>query len=196
MENIISAILSQVDEKSLQSIGKQVNASPTQAKSALASAIPILMNALAKNSSTKEGASSLQKAIATGHDGSILDNLGALVSDPKAANGAGILKHVLGSKQQNVEKYISNDSGLSGTSVSKILEMAAPMVMGYLGKKSSGGDGGTIGNLLNSYLKTEKKQAPKSQSIINQLLDRDNDGNVMDDIAELGMSFLSRMMKK
>jgi len=50
--------------------------------------------------------------------------------------------------------------------------------------------------LLNAYLKTEKKQAPKAQSAISQLLDRDNDGNVADDIAELGMSFLGRMMKK
>jgi hypothetical protein len=72
--------------------------------------------------------------------------------------------------------------------------MAAPIVMGYLGKNSGGGS--AIGNLLNSYLKTEKKQAPQSQSVINQILDRDNDGNVMDDIAEMGMSFLGRMMKR
>ena len=112
-------------------------------------------------------------------------------------DGAGILKHVLGNKRQNVEQYISKDAGLNSAAVGRILEMAAPIIMGYLGKKSGGGlNTNVIGDLLGSFLKTEKKQAPQSQNVINQILDRDNDGNVMDDIAELGMSFLGRMMKK
>jgi hypothetical protein len=32
--------------------------------------------------------------------------------------------------------------------------------------------------------------------VINQILDRNNDGNVMDDIAEMGMNFPGRMVKK
>lgn len=192
MENVLNEILSKLDNDSLQAISKQANATPDKTKNALASAIPILMNALAKNSSSSEGAAALQKAVAKDHNGSLLDNLGDFLHNPASANGAGILKHVLGNKKQNVEQYISKDSGLSGASVGKILEMAAPMVMGYLGKKSSGGDG----NLINAYLKTEKKQAPQSQSVINQLLDRDNDGSIMDDIAEMGMSFLGKMMKR
>jgi hypothetical protein len=194
MENILKSILSRIDDDSLQTISRQVNASPNQAKSALASAIPILMNALAKNSNSPEGASALQNAIARDHDGSVLNNLDSLLNNPASANGSGILKHVLGNKRQNVEQYISNDTGINSASAGKILEMAAPIVMGFLGKKSGGS--GAVDNLLNSYLKTEKKQAPQSQNVINQLLDRDNDGNVMDDIAELGMSFLSRMMKR
>ena len=196
MENILGAILSNLDDNSIETIGKQAHASPTQAKSALASAIPILMSALAKNSSSGDGAAALKNALARDHDGSLLENLGGFLNNPESANGAGILKHVLGSKRQNVEQYISNDSGLNSSQVGKILEMAAPIVIGYLGKKTSAGKGGAVEGLLNSYLKTERKQAPQSQSVINQLLDRDNDGNVMDDIAELGMSFLSRMMRK
>lgn len=195
MKNILGEILSRLDDDSLQSISRQVNASPTQTKSALGSAIPILINALAKNSSTAEGASALKNAVAKDHDGSLLDHLGDFLNNPAAGNGAGILKHVLGNKRQNVEKYISNDSGLDSSSVGRILEMAAPLVMGYLGK-NSGKQGSGIESILNSYMKTQKKQVPQSQGIINQLLDRDNDGNVMDDIAELGMSFLGKMMSR
>ena len=32
--------------------------------------------------------------------------------------------------------------------------------------------------------------------MINSILDRDNDGNIMDDLGELGMSFLGKMLKK
>ena len=194
MENILSSILSQIDDQSLQTIGKKANATPNQAKTALASAIPILINALAKNSNSPEGVTSLQKAVAKDHDGSIFDHLGASLEHPETLNGQGILKHLLGGRQQNVKQYISNDSGLSSSSTAKILEMAAPIVMGYLGKKS--GSGGGIVDLLTSYLNTEKRTAPQSQSIINQILDRNNDGNIMDDITELGTSFLSQMMKK
>jgi hypothetical protein len=176
------------------------DASPDQTKAALASAIPILMNALAKNSSTPEGADALQNAISRDHDGSLLDNLGGFLSNPAVGNGAGILRHVLGNKQQNVVNYISSDSGLSGSSVGRILELAAPIVMGFLGKKtaggSGGGGGGLLGGLLNSYLNHETQQAPQSQSVINQILDRDNDGNDTDDIAELGMSLLGRLFKR
>jgi hypothetical protein len=195
-DNILGAILSSLDNNALQSIGQQTNASPNQAKAALASAIPILMNALAKNSSTPEGESALQNALNRDHDGSILDNLGGFLSNPAEANGAGILRHVLGDKQQNVVNYISSDSGLSGASVGKILEIAGPIVMGFLGRKNSTSGGGIVGSILNSYLNTESRQAPQAQSVINQILDRDNDGNVTDDIAELGMSFLGRLLKK
>ncbi len=188
-------MLSRLDDNSLQTISKKTNASPQQTQSALASAIPILMNALARNSSTREGKAALQNAVRKDHDGSLLDNLGDFLSNPESANGAGILRHVLGDKRQNVEKYISKDAGLSGESAGKILEIAAPLVMGLLGKKSSG-SGSAISGLLNSYLKTEKKQASQSHGVISQLLDRDNDGNVMDDVSELGMSFLGKFLKK
>lgn len=191
MENLLQSILGQLDDNSIQAISQKTHAAPTQAKSALESAIPILMNALAKNSSTPDGAASLQKAIERDHDGSILDNLGGFLNNPEAANGAGILKHVLGNKRQNVEQYLSKDTGLDAGAASKILEMAAPIVMGYLGKqKSAGGSGGGIGDLLNAYVKQSGSQG--SQSMINQLLDRDGDGSVLDDIAELGMSFLKK----
>lgn len=192
MENLLGAIMSRLDDNSLQAMSQQANASPAQAKTALASAIPILMNALAKNSSTPGGATALQNALSRDHDGSLLDNLGSLLQNPDAANGSGILKHVLGGKRQNVEQYISKDSGLNGASVSKILEMAAPLVMGYLGKKKAAGGDNAVGGLLNDFINSEKKQAPQAQSVISQLLDQDNDGDVMDDIAELGMSFLKK----
>jgi len=197
-ENILGAILSNLDDSALDAIGRQTGASPVQAQAALASAIPILMNALAKNSSSPEGADALQNAISRDHDGSILENLGGFLNNPAVANGSGILRHVLGGKQQNVINYISSDSGLSGASVAKILEIAAPIVMGFLGRKNSAGSGGggILGSILNSYVREEADQSPRSQGVINQILDRDNDGNVADDIAELGMSFLGRLLRK
>ena len=198
MDNILDSILSQIDKNTLEVIGQQANISPDKAQNALKSAIPILMSALARNSSTPEGASALQNAVAKDHDGSLLDNLGALLGKKEVIDdGAGILKHILGNKQGNVEQYLSKNSGLDSAAIAKILKMAAPIVMGYLGKKSNAGSNtGIIGDLLNAYLNTQTKKSRKSQGMINQILDRDGDGNIMDDIGELGISFLGKMLKK
>lgn len=74
--------------------------------------------------------------------------------------------------------------------------MAAPLVMGYLGKSSKGGDENALEGVLNSYLQSEKTQTPESQSMINKLLDQNNDGSIIDDITRMGMSFLGRKKKR
>ncbi len=202
MDEILNAIFSKLDDNTLGTITQRTQTSPTQAKSALQEAIPILVNALARNSQTNEGAAALQNALQKDHDGSLLEDLGSFFNNPEIANGAGILKHVLGEKRQNVEQYISKDTGVDKSAAGKILEMAAPIVMGYLGKKltgnlGSGASGGNvIGDILGSVLQSGTGQTKKSQGMINQILDRDNDGSVADDIANMGMSFLGKLLKK
>lgn len=194
MENIINTILSKVDDQSLQSISQKTNTSPTQAKSALANAIPILMNAMAKNSRNPEKAASLQQAVEKDHDGSILDNLGSYFNNPDSANGSGILKHVLGNDHRNAVEYITKDSGVSESSATRILEIAAPLVMGFLGKNRGGGGLG-IGSLLSSFIQNQKQENPQSQSLISKLFNMEDEGKMMDDLKEMGSSFLGKMIK-
>lgn len=194
MENLLNTILSHIDDQSLQSMSQKVNASPDQAKHALSNAVPILMTAMAKNSQDPQRAASLQQAIQKDHDGSILDNLGSFFNNPESANGPGILKHVLGEKQQDAAEYISKDSGVSEASAHKILEYAAPLVMGFLGRNSGGGGIG-IGNLLNSFINNQNQENPQSQSFLQKLFDKNHDGDIMDDLKEKGETLLGRLLK-
>lgn len=194
MENLLNTILSHIDDQSLQSMSQKVNASPDQAKHALSNAVPILMTAMAKNSQDPQRAASLQQAIQKDHDGSILDNLGSFFNNPESANGPGILKHVLGEKQQDAAEYISKDSGVSESSAHKILEYAAPLVMGFLGRNSGGGGMG-IGNLLNSFINNQNQENPQSQSFLQKLFDKNHDGDIMDDLKEKGETLLGRLLK-
>ena len=198
MSNLLESLLSQMGGGEIEQMSSQLGVSSNQTKNAMASALPILMNALAKNSQNKQGASALDNALSKKHDGSILDNLGGFLSNPDLKDGSGILKHVLGAKRQNVEKYVSDDAGINSQSSGKLLEMLAPIVMGYLGKqkKAAPAQGGGIGDLLGSFLNQEKQASPKSQSVIEQLLDQDNDGSIADDITQLGASFLGRFLKR
>jgi hypothetical protein len=73
--------------------------------------------------------------------------------------------------------------------------MAAPVIMSFLGRQNKQ-TGGGLADLLGSFTGDLQQQAPQNMNVLNQLLDQDNDGNVADDVAELGMSFLSNFLKK
>ena len=198
MSDLIGGLMSQFGGQALSQLAGSIGGSEDSTKSALGAALPILVSAMAKNASTPEGASSLNNALDKDHDGGILDNLsGFLGNSSNASMGAGILGHLLGGKQDNVQKYVSDDSGLSAGQTGQLLQMAAPIVMGFLSKQkqSSGGGSDMLSGLLSSALSSNKAAAPQSQNVIEQLLDSNNDGSVVDDVAKLGMSFLGNMFK-
>ena len=158
-------------------------------------ALPLLMGAMKRNASTPEGAAGLMGALDNKHDGSLLDNLGGFfdggVSEEQKIDGLGILGHVLGGSQDNVVGALSKKSGMDSSSVMKILQVAAPIILGYLGKQkrqqnvsSQSGIEGLLGGMLGGGRKQQRKQ----QSMIEMLLDGDNDGSVVDDIAGMVLS--------
>ena len=108
--------------------------------------------------------------------------------DPSVKNdGAGILGHVLGGKQPQVESAISQKSGVDASSVASILQMAAPILMGFIGQKKQqqnvnepSGMQSLLGNLMGGG-----QQADKQQSLIESFLDSDGDGSILDDVASL-----------
>ncbi len=166
----------------------------------LTMAMPLLMGAMKKNTSTPGGAQGLMNALSSKHDGGILDDLGGLFGggvDQNVMNdGAGILGHILGSKQPQVENALSSKSGMDAGTISQILQIAAPILLGYLGKQTrqqnvSSPDGlnGLLGGLMGGG-----KAASKQQSLIESFLDSDGDGSVIDDLA--GMVLNSGGSKK
>jgi hypothetical protein len=154
-------------------------------------AMPLLLGAMKKNVSSPQGAEGLMNALSSKHDGGLLDNLGGLfgggVDQSVINDGAGILGHVFGGKQANVENALSQKSGLDAGSVAQILKIAAPLVMAYLGKQkaqSNVNDANGLNSLLGSMLGGQPAQ---NQSLITTLLDADGDGSVLDDVAGMVM---------
>ena len=176
-------------------MGKQiisgVSGSTGQSESAtgglLNMALPVLMGAMKKNVQTPEGAAGLMGALSGKHNGSILDNLGGLfdggVDESVQQDGAGILGHLLGGNQANVESALSQKSGMDAGSVGQILKVAAPILMGVLGKQTQQAgvsDANGMNALLGGMLGGQPKE---NQSLISSLLDADGDGSILDDVA-------------
>ncbi|MBV7268180.1 DUF937 domain-containing protein [Winogradskyella luteola] len=188
MEGILDLLNSDLGKTIVNGVSGSTGTDQSKTSSVLTMALPVLMKAMERNASTPEGAQGLMGALSNKHDGSILDNLGGLfgggVDEEVKTDGDKILGHVLGQRRQGVEKVIGEKSGLDMGSVANILKVAAPILMGVLGKQareknvSSQSDlGGLLGGLLGG---NDTKQ---EQSFLEKILDADGDGSVVDDVA-------------
>jgi hypothetical protein len=193
-------------------ISENVGADSSLVNSAISMALPALINGLANNAATPEGAESLNTALEQDHDGSVLDNLGGLggmifgggqqaAPPPPAADAGGILGHILGNNQGQVAQEVSQKSGLGLGQVAQILMFLAPIVMGYLGRQKqqqnvgADGLGGILGGLLGGG-QTQAQAAPQSSGnammdMASSMLDSDHDGSAVDDIASMAFKYMT-----
>ena len=159
----------------LDQISNRIGADPSQTQLAIKQALPMLLGGLEREAADPQGAQSLQQALAEDHDGSILDDLSGYLSgerQDKAADGAGILRHILGERQETAAQALGQRSGLSGGNIMQLLAMLAPLVMGMLGKKSSGGGGGgfpDLGQILGQERAQAQDKAPDMGDILGQV---------------------------
>jgi hypothetical protein len=196
--SLLDQLTQQLDGDAIRQISQQVGADEGAVSKAVSGGLPLLVSALARNSSDQGGASALLGALDRDHDGSVLDDvMGFLGGGGASSAGAPILKHVLGgNRQAGAETAIGKMSGLDGQKVSQILAMLAPMVLGALGRqrRQQGLDAGGLADLLGSEHRRAEKKAPEAMGLVGQLLDSDGDGQVADDLARLGTGLLGKFL--
>ena len=133
--DLTKILLQSLGNGGLEQVGERTGLNPQQTSSAMAAVVPTLLSALARNTTSEQGATGLLSALDRDHDGSILDDIGSFLSNPQSMNGGGILKHVLGTDQPQVEEGLASKLGVNAGSIAKLLPIIAPMVMAYLGKQ-------------------------------------------------------------
>ncbi len=191
MTNLFELLNGQLNDNLINTLSSQIGAEPKQTAIAAQGIVSTLIGGLAKNASTPDGAASLAKALDRDHDGSILNNLVGMLGgqaqqqQPKALDGAGIISHILGNRQNGAVDMISNMSGLDKNKTGSLMMMLAPIVMGMLGKQKqqSGLDIGGLMNLLNGTVKQQKSTGNPLMDMATRFLDKDGDGSIVDDIA-------------
>lgn len=136
-------------------LAAQLGVDEETADSAVRSAIPALLGGLAANAQDPGGAASLQNALAQ-HANDPLD-----LSAVDVADGEKIVHHIYG---DNTDEVVSRLGGLGGDSqggggglMKMLLPLLAPLIMGWLAKKTTGGQaapgeggGGGLGGMLDS----------------------------------------------
>jgi hypothetical protein len=195
MDSLLQTLLGQLSGDSLGAITDQLGIEEGAAQKAVGLALPLLIGSLNRNSSSADGAQALSKAVARDHDGSILSDLASNLMQPKVQeDGLAILGHVLGTKKENVGNSLGKATGLDSTKVMQLMAMLAPVVLGAIGKTQREKKLDAVG--IASLLTQEREQADSTLPGIAQLLDMDGDGDVTDEMINIGGSLLSSFLSK
>jgi len=192
MDNILDLLNGSLGKEVVDGITKKTDASAEQTQAVVSTALPALLGALKNNAGSGDGAQGILNALGSKHDGSILDNLSGFLGNDDTSDGNGILGHMLGNQRGGLEQAISGKTGVSSGTVSKILAMLAPIVMGYLGKQSRNNnvsDGGGLSDMLGGMLGGKADGG----NILGGLLDQNGDGKLgVDDVGGLLGGFFGK----
>jgi len=186
--SILDLLKDQLDAKTIGSLAASLGIDSKMAESAIASALPTIIGALAKNASKPEGADKLGAALDRDHDGSVMSQLGAAAPE-LIVHGQKILAHILGPKKEAAAGGVAEKSGLPMADVMAIFGTLAPIVMGAIGKKKK--EEGLDAAGVAEVLKAERPQAKEQAGGILGMLDADGDGDIMDDLAKHAASLSS-----
>ena len=192
MSSMSDMLTQAISEATLRQISNSIGADEKTTSTAISGALPVLLNALTRNTAQSGGADSLLGALDRDHDGSLLDDIGGFLGNAGGGPGDAILGHILGNRRGNVENGLGRMSGLDAASITKLLAILAPIVMGVLGraKQQQGLDASGLAAALGHEQQAAQQAAPDAMKVFSQLLDTDGDGQVMDNVAQIGTSLL------
>lgn len=198
MPSVMEQILSHIDENTLTQMSDQLGESPQATGNGIAAAVPLILQALARNASDDQGRESLYSAVSNDHDGSVLDNLmsvlGGGMGQNRSTDGAGILGHVFGDSQSGLMNALSQATGMNASSMGRLLTMLAPVVMSFLGRQSQrqGLDADGLASMLGQERAYAHQSAPGLMGVLGRFLDQDGDGSVVDDLGGMLGQLLMR----
>ena len=132
----------------VQAVARLINEPEAKARTAIATALPVMVAALGQEAATADGAERLAAALDKDHDGAILNELdNYIVSGGDVTQGRKILKHVLGDRQARIEQQLA-------TAAKVDVGMDVPIVTSQQSSSelSSGGDTGILQSI--EYRKT------------------------------------------
>lgn len=169
-------------------LARQIGLPESMVKAGVAAAVPLLVGALAKNARGPEGRQSLANAIDRDHQGAVVDDLDGYVErGGNVDDGDGILRHTLGDRRGAAEQALAKGAGIDLGAASKLLPMLAPLVMGAIGKQKQeqGLDADGVADLLRAEQTNAVQKDAGGVGGMAALLDRDGDGDMMDDVGDL-----------
>ncbi len=195
MSDVMNALLSELGPSAISMISKQIGAEESMTQKAVPVVLATLLGSMAHNTQAPSGAQSLSNALSSDHDGSILGDIAGFVLNSSSGPGASILGHILGTQQKSVESEVANSTGMSSQSITKLLAILAPIVLGYLGKQKSsqGWNAGDLASVLLGEKQKLSENKPSDMGMLGGLLDADNDGDISDDVASLGIKVLGSL---
>lgn len=174
--NILNTILeSALDDNVIDTISKKSGVDNNNIQSLVKELAPKLLNGAKQNLASSNDSSSLINMISQ-------TNLDSLKSNPSQIDSLDTNSMIselfssLNENEEDVKNELSSKSGINSSSISSILPMLAPLVLGALNKTSNLGamDSSNTNNITSTLL---------------NFIDQDNDGSVVDDLMGMASKF-------
>ena len=194
MDQLTQVVASQMAQSAAQKTGLSEGMVAKLAPMAMGA----IMNGLKTNASNPQGAQALASALDR-HDGGLLNNIGNLANDDTMADGQKILGHVFGGRQAVAEQELAKAAGgLDQGQVNALLAMAAPAVLGALGRanREQNLDVSALAGLVTEEGQRAQKAAPAEMSGFMKMLDSDGDGNLNNEAMGIGKKLLGGLFGK
>jgi len=178
-------------EEISSALAKSVETTPDKVQKVTQLGLPTLLQGLVRNSSTKEGAESLNRALNKHQDDNI-DDVKSFISNSDRSEGQKILSHIFPENEENIEKNLAAQAGLKKDQVSSILSQIAPLLLAALGneKRKSNVDSSGIAGFLSNLVANSNSAGMMGKAT--DLLDKGKDGSLLDDAG----SFFGKFFKK
>ena len=199
MNNLLNSVMQHLSDDVVMQLTRQIGAQdPNSVKSAAGNIAQVLLGAVERSANNQQSGEGLFGAIKRDHDGGILgDLMGVLsgksqVNNAKTMNGEGIISHLLGNKQLEVAQVIGQSSGLDIFKSGVLMQLIAPVIMGVVGQKQKS-NGLDLGGLAQVLLGGRGQNTARSAGggLVEKLLDRDGDGNMLDDLLNICLLYTS-----
>jgi hypothetical protein len=175
--NLLNILLDDQNAPAIGQLAKNFGLSETSARQAVAQMAPALTRGMQRNIGNPQGLESLMGALNSGNHQRYVDRPETLGDADTLADGNAILGHLFGSKDisRRVASNASANTGLDDGLLKKMLPVVASMMMGTMSKQAAAGS---------------STGAAQARGFLQQLLDSDDDGSVLDDVLGMAGRFL------
>lgn len=176
--DIVADLMKQVATgDNLSQISKSVGGDEKGVQSALGMGLPMIVGSMANTASKPGGADMITSMMGQMGGSNPMDNLGSFLGGSAATGGSGMASSLLGSQLGPVQNTISQKTGLPPAIVGKVLAIAAPMVLGYVGKMFAGKkvDQQGLTSLLGEQSKMAMQSSPEAADMAKQLMGAQKD---------------------
>jgi hypothetical protein len=178
MSGLVDTVLSHLDDTQVNAIASQLGVDPTQARSAIEHAVPLIVGHLAQNASTQQGADSLNNALGEHAGFRISDVLSGVLSGSGGPGiGGAILGHIFGGNQNAANQGLGQVTGLGSQNSAQLMAILAPIVMAALANHVQS-QGGGLGSILSQESQQIQQRGGLAGGLLSAVLNHGGGGNL------------------
>src|SRR5215472_926229 len=169
--SLLESVQSHLTPGVIKSASSLVGESESSTRQTMNGAVAGVLSGVTNMASSREGATHLTSMIGEGGFSSAVDNIGSFMGGGSAttgmlSTGQQLLGKIFGGKTSAVAESVGRFGGVRASSATKLMSMAAPLVLGVLGKRAAAQklDSSGLANLLLSEKSDIAEAAPAGLS--------------------------------